>query len=421
MAQKAIFCYCRSMKEAQKILIFSVAYYPKFVGGAEVAVKEITDRLSPDAWEFHLLTLRLDKTLPKYEKIGNVHVYRLGFAGRMKESADSLRFPLHYNKYLYPFLSAWYALKLSKKHQFKMTWAIMANYSGFGALFFKWFRPKIPMLLTLQEGDPIEYIKKRVGVLYPIFKQIFKKTDAIQAISTYLANFGKSMGFEGEPVVVPNGVDVSLFTKDLDRETREQTRQSLGLSKDDVGVVTTSRLVIKNGVGDVISALALLPEKYKFVVFGEGYLEKDLRLKIKDLKLEERVLLKGFLPHKDMPRMLKACDIFIRPSLSEGFGNSFIEAMAARLPVVATREGGIADFLFDPNSSGYDSQVGQTGYVCEKENPESIKDAILRAASDPSRDEVIENAYKMAIGKYNWEVVVSDMKNVFEDTINLIK
>jgi glycosyltransferase involved in cell wall biosynthesis len=422
------------MKEAQKILIFSVAYYPKFVGGAEVAVKEITDRLSPDAWEFHLLTLRLDKTLPKYEKIGNVHVYRLGFAGRMKESADSLRFPLHYNKYLYPFLSAWYALKLSKKHQFKMTWAIMANYSGFGALFFKWLKPKIPMLLTLQEGDPIEYIKNealsvRVGSLkipvsffmLPILKQIFKKADAIQAISTYLANFGKSMGFEGEPVVVPNGVDVSLFTKDLDRETREQTRQSLGLSKDDVGVVTTSRLVIKNGVGDVISALALLPEKYKFVVFGEGYLEKDLRLKIKDLKLEERVLLKGFLPHKDMPRMLKACDIFIRPSLSEGFGNSFIEAMAARLPVVATREGGIADFLFDPNSPGYDSQVGQTGYVCEKENPESIKDAILRAASDPRRDEVIENAFKMAIGKYNWEVVVSDIKNVFEDTINLIK
>jgi glycosyltransferase involved in cell wall biosynthesis len=59
--------------------------------------------------------------------------------------------------------------------------------------------------------------------------------------------------------------------------------------------------------------------------------------------------------------------------------------------------------------------------VCEKENPESIKDAILRAASDPRRDEVIENAFKMAIGKYNWEVVVSDIKNVFEDTINLIK
>lgn len=414
------------MKEGRKILIFSVAYYPKFVGGAEVAVKEITDRVSEDEYEFHLLTLRLDKSLPRYEKIGNVHVYRLGFALRMKDSADSLRFPLHLNKYLYPFLSAWYALKLSKKHRFDMTWAVMANYSGFGALFFKWLRPKIPMLLTLQEGDPIEYIKRealsvRVGSLkipvsffmLPILKKIFKKADMIQAISTYLANFGKSMGFRGEPIVVPNGVDVSLFTKDLDVGSREKTRSELGLENGDVALVTTSRLVIKNGVGDVISALALLPEKYKFVVFGEGYLEKDLRSRIKVLKLENRVFLNGFLSHKDMPQMLKACDIFIRPSLSEGMGNSFIEAMAARLPVVATREGGIADFLFDPNSPGYESEIGQTGYVCEKENPESIKDAILRASSDPSRDEVIENAYKMSINKYNWEKVTKEIINVF--------
>ena len=68
------------MEKSSKILIFSTAYYPKFVGGAEVAVKEITDRLSPNEYEFHLITLRLDKHLPKEEKIGNVFVYRVGFS-----------------------------------------------------------------------------------------------------------------------------------------------------------------------------------------------------------------------------------------------------------------------------------------------------------------------------------------------------
>jgi len=63
----------------KKILIFSLAYYPKHIGGAEVAIKEITDRLSPEDYEFHLVCNRYDSTLPKKEKIGGVMVYRIGF------------------------------------------------------------------------------------------------------------------------------------------------------------------------------------------------------------------------------------------------------------------------------------------------------------------------------------------------------
>ena len=55
----------------KRVLIFSLAYFPKHVGGAEVAIKEITDRISPQDIEFHMITLRFDSTLPKVEKIGN--------------------------------------------------------------------------------------------------------------------------------------------------------------------------------------------------------------------------------------------------------------------------------------------------------------------------------------------------------------
>ena len=60
----------------KKILIFSTSYYP-FVGGAEVAIKEITDRVS--GVDFDIITGRFDFKLPKNEKIGNVNVYRVGF------------------------------------------------------------------------------------------------------------------------------------------------------------------------------------------------------------------------------------------------------------------------------------------------------------------------------------------------------
>ena len=405
-------------KYPKKVLIFSVAYYPKFVGGAEVAVKEITDRLNShppaDGYEFHLLTLRLDKNLPKEEKVGNVFVYRLGFAGQMKESADSLRFPLHYNKYLYPFMATWKGLRLSKKHNFSFTWSIMANYSGFGALFFKFLKPKIPFLLTLQEGDPFDYIKKRVGLIYPLFKKIFTKADAVQAISRYLANWSKDMGFKGEPIVVPNGVDVGKFNIEISSDERSKIRKELGLGERDTALITTSRLVIKNGVGDVIQALANLPENIKFVIIGEGYLEEKLRLLAKNLGVNERARFKGFVAHNEMPKYLKACDIFIRASLSEGFGNSFIEAMAAGLPVIATPVGGIVDFLVDPAKLERSGMEVQTGYFCKHEDIESITTAINRSISDPNKKEVIENAKKMVMEKYDWRVIALQMKEIFD-------
>ena len=59
----------------KRILIFATTYFP-LVGGAEIAMKEITDRL-PN-WEFHLVCAKLKRELPSREKIGNVHVYRVG-------------------------------------------------------------------------------------------------------------------------------------------------------------------------------------------------------------------------------------------------------------------------------------------------------------------------------------------------------
>ncbi len=392
------------------MLIFSMAYYPKFVGGGEVAIKEITDRLGDDGYEFHLISLRFDKNLPKEEKVGKVHVYRLGFVGEMKESADSVRFPLHHNKYLYPFIAAWKGVQLSRKHSFAMTWALMANYSGFGALFFKLLRPKIHFMLNLQEGDPFMHYQKRVGLLYPIFKMIFTKADSIIALSSYLAKWGKDMGFKGETIVIPNGVDTELFTKEIGDGERKNLRESLSLKDEDIALITTSRLVVKNGVGSVLEALAKLPDylknRVKFVILGEGYLKEKLVALAKNLNVSERVIWKGYVPHSEMPKYLKAADIFIRASLSEGFGNSFIEAMAARLPVIATRVGGIADFLHDD----------KTGYECLPENPESIVRAVQEILNNPEKkNAIIEEAYQMVIQKYDWKLVAEDMKKIFEN------
>ena len=123
------------------------------------------------------------------------------------------------------------------------------------------------------------------------------------------------------------------------------------------------------------------------------------------MKFEDRVKFLGYIPHNEMPQYLHVSDIFIRPSLSEGMGNSFIEAMASGIPVIATPVGGIIDFLRD----------GETGLFCEVQNPKSIAQKGEKLIKDrESRDYIVKNAQKMVNEKYDWNIIAKDMKdNVF--------
>src|SRR3990172_9518897 len=98
----------------KRVLVFSLAYAP-FVGGAELAIKEITDRLG-DEYSFDMVTLRFDRTLPAVEKIGNVTVHRIGFtAENVKVSDRALPLPCKLAKILFPITSFFKALSLHRK------------------------------------------------------------------------------------------------------------------------------------------------------------------------------------------------------------------------------------------------------------------------------------------------------------------
>jgi glycosyltransferase involved in cell wall biosynthesis len=271
-------------------------------------------------------------------------------------------------------------------------WSIMASYSGFAALFFKKNHSTIPFILTLQEGDSLQYIRSQVRLVSGWFKQIFTKADRIQAISTYLAQWAKEMGATTPITVVPNGVDLALFTH-IFSEIQKQPH--------DIFLVTTSRLVEKNGVADIIKSLAHLPTNIKLLIIGDGPLRAQLEQLVKVEKVIDQVLFLGQKEYKTLPKYLKVSDIFIRPSLSEGMGNSFIEAMAAGLPIIATPVGGIPDFLIHE----------QTGLFCLVKDPESIAREVQKLINNRElRDRVVSNARKIVKEKYDWSLIAQRMR-----------
>lgn len=363
--------------ENPAIIIFSTAYLP-FTGGAEVAVKEITDRINN--FQFDMVTARLDGKLPKFEKIGGVNVHRVGFGVPMLD------------KYLLPFLSCLKAGNLHKKNHYRVLWSIMASYAGFGALFFKILHPQIPFVLTLQEGDAEKHILKRVGVFYRLWKKIFKKADRIQTISNYLADFARRHGAVCPVEVVPNGADVEKFSI----SGGQISKSDLNMKENEKIIITTSRLVEKNGVADLIESLRYLDDNVKLLILGAGPLERNLKLKTKNLNLEKRIIFLGHVNHQETAKYLKISDVFIRPSLSEGMGNSFIEAMAAGIPIIGTPVGGIVDFLKD----------GETGLFCKVRDPKSIAEkAGVLLKNSRLKQRIVSNARKLVFEKYDWNKI----------------
>ncbi len=374
------------------IAVFSLAYFP-FEGGAEIALREFIKRMP---FGFKIFTNKFNAEWEGIDENSGASIIRVGRGG----SGDY--YGRRFEKILYVF-RAWRRAEIEhKKKPFDAIWGMMASYGGFAALLFKLRHPKIPFILTLQEGDSESHILRRVGIFYPLWKMIFKKADKIQVISSYLGEFAKKHGAKSEIKIIPNGVDFEVFKKDFDLPIN-----FVGAKR----IVTTSRLVNKNGIDILIKAFAKArdlaknsKEKFNSVleIAGSGPEEDNLKKLAFDLGISNLVSFKGQVEYDKIPDFLREAYVFIRPSRSEGLGSSFLEAMALGLPIIAPRVGGIADFLRD----------GENGLEMKIEDENDLANKIILILNNKElRDDLSKKAFKFVWGKYDWNILREEMKD----------
>ena len=380
----------------KKILIFSLAYYPSHVSGAEVAIKEITDRVSPEDIEFHLITLLFDKAAPREETIGHVHVYRVGFGG------------VYLSKILYVPLAALKARALHAKLRFDALWSMM-TYMLFPVMLAKWVGVRAPHILTLEDGDPYEKVFERpfIRPFSWLLDNGFKSASAVQAISKYLATWPAMRGYTGEVVVIPNGASIPV-TQTYPEEELAALKEKVGKKEGDVFLITVGRLVHQKAQDIVIRALALLPANVKYLLVGDGALREQYEALAKELGLAARVVFVGQVERTETSKYRKISDIFVMPSRSEGQGISFLSTMAAGLPIIATQEGGIADFLYDWKKN---PEEKPTGWAVDVDSPEGIAEAVKDILAHPEKArEAVANAKTLVVERYDWDNVARDVR-----------
>ena len=144
---------------------------------------------------------------------------------------------------------------------------------------------------------------------------------------------------ERKLVKIYNGIDVNS----LNFFSREEAQKRLNLFYPDNGKIigTVANFYKTKGLEYLIKAAIQI--NAQFVIIGDGRLRLKLEKLIKKYKLENKIFLVGRIP--DAYKYLKAFDVFVLPSLKEGFPWIILEAVAAQIPVVATKVGALPEIL----------------------------------------------------------------------------
>ena len=383
---------------SQKILIFSLAYYPNFVSGAEAAVKEITDRILQSDITFHLITLQFDQSAPKVEQIGNIMVHRVGNGGS------------RFGKVFFLFQAAYKARQLHAREQFTGMWGLM-TYMSIPITFARILGVRLLYVMTLQDGDPYDKVFNRRSIkpFIPFINKGFREAAIFQVISDHLAQWPRTRGYTGEVVKIFNGANPAAIKEDSYSGAEiEALKTELGKKEGEVWLVNTARLVHQKAFDMVVRALLLLPANVKFLAVGQGEEEQMLKALTKELQLEERVIFTGQVDRTVVTKYRLASDIFVMPSRSEGLGNAGLSALASRLPFITTAADGLAEYSFATDT---ESPYGRTAWVVPIDNPPAIAAAVQDILTHPEEAKrVADNARRMVVEVYNWDVIAKQMQ-----------
>jgi glycosyltransferase involved in cell wall biosynthesis len=200
--------------------------------------------------------------------------------------------------------------------------------------------------------------------------------DCVVANSSAVRDWLVSIGLGKDHIrVIPNGIALSRFPS---RPATFPIRRELGIDERAPLVVVVSRLNPAKGVDYFLKAVVTVAQQFptaRFLVVGSSYFDPSYKPSLEklamDLGLQNRVTFMG--ERNDVPAILQEATVSVLPSLSEGFSNALLEAMAAGLPVIATNVGGNPEIVQD----------GETGFLVPARDPKALSDAMSRVLASP--------------------------------------
>lgn len=364
-----------------KIAILVSHFPPKYLAGTEIATYNIVKHIAKNH-EVHVIT-RMHRDLPRYEEKDGFFIHRVWY----------LDFSVL--KIIYYITAPLKVLKIKPD----IIHGQMIFPNGFLAVILGWLLKK-PSITYVRGSD----IYTRSGLFKKtIGRFVLKRSNRVIALTNDMKKEILKIVDRKDVIVVPNGIEISKFNLN-----RDNCRRELNIQENKKIILFVGRLIEIKGVEYLIRAmkeiLKDIPDA-KLMIIGDGENEKNLKNLSVNLGVEEKIDFIGKVPNDKIPVYMKAADVFVLPSLSEGFPVTLLEAMAAGLPILATKVGGIPEIIKDE----------ENGFLVQPANSSDIAKKVIDLLADKEKMEIMKQNNKEKAKNYDWDAIVKQLVTIYHD------
>ena len=359
-----------------KITIIVSGFPPKYLAGTEVATYNIAKCLAKRGHEVHVIT-SLDEGTQREEIKEGFYLHRIKLHSRVPIASIMIYFMevASIIKRINPDIihcqnlgMGWmaYVINFFKKHPYVI-------YGRGDDVYADYWLKEFLLGLTIKNADAVITLTEDM-------KQEASKV------------------YERDIYVVPNGIYLDNY--------KEKSSNTTLFNYDKKVLLYVGRLKPIKGVRYLINAMAIVNQNCpntKLLIVGDGDERNNLEQLVENYGLNDCITFVGRVSNEDVPKYLTNADIFVLPSLSEGFPNVILEAMASGLPVVATNIRGMSEIIAEETN----------GYLVESKNSEQLAVKIISLLNDAKLMKAMSENNVICAKQYEWRNVVKKLENIY--------
>ena len=370
-----------------KIVQFA-RYYPPIIGGVECYVNNLSKYLSSKNNEIVVITL-LKKNMQKEEYLENITIKRVNLfeikAAIQKNKGDLLH-----------------------AHQYRLYQTDMAIKAA--------REINLPSVITLHGVYPANDLTRRIYYYLHnllLAPRTLKFVERIIASTEDEATRILQLGAEKHKIsFIPNAVDLDEIMQFSPNQTILRQLSSKYRIQYPT-IMYTGHLAWNKRVEDAIDSMKLVLKEYpraRLLIVGEDWGRRSyLEERVREHGMNNNVIFTGFVSREELLHLYRLVDIFVMTSLYEGMPTVVLEAMAHKIPVIATNAGG-TQYLIENEKNGILYPVGNTEILA--------KNICKLLNGDFNIQALVKNAYDIVVERYTWEIVSQQIQSLYVDILN---